>query len=283
LETWAYVDVGEHGTFLKIGNDSTGYSFGIGGNYLEDAGQNFRILLDGVRWIRPATSVGIGWHHFALVISSNGVPEGFVDGVSVGTYSGTLAKAPVGDVTRIGGNSNTTYSAQRHFNGMLDEVRISSTPRSSNWIWACWSNVSSNNAFSRCGDIVMGGRDAYSVPDDWKIHYFGGTGMPGAESLDDYDHDGVANLYEYLAGTDPTNAYSRLEITSLPATINGTNFMLRWSSVSGKYYSVDVSTNLMEGFSINAASNIPGTPVMNILTIRVDRAVQKFFRIHVEP
>ena len=33
-------------------------------------------------------------------------------------------------------------------NGGLDEFRISSVARSSNWIWACWLNQASNAAFA---------------------------------------------------------------------------------------------------------------------------------------
>ncbi|MEM7391676.1 MAG: hypothetical protein AAF492_04940, partial [Verrucomicrobiota bacterium] len=41
----------------------------------------------------------------------------------------------------IGSQSN------RFLDGMIDEVRISSTARSSNWVWATWLNVASNQAF----------------------------------------------------------------------------------------------------------------------------------------
>jgi hypothetical protein len=58
---------------------------------------------------------------------------------------------------------------------------------------------------------------------------------------------------------------------------------IRWSSVTGKIYRVDSGTNLMEGFTVNVRSNIPATPVVNTLTVRLDRANQEYFRVQIEP
>ena len=43
------------------------------------------------------------------------------------------------------------------------------------------------------------------IPDWWEMKYFGNLNQP---ALADYDGDGVANLDEYLEGTNPTNAAS---------------------------------------------------------------------------
>jgi hypothetical protein len=45
--------------------------------------------------------------------------------------------------------------------------------------------------------------DADGLPDDWELWYFGDLSQ-GPD--DDYDTDGLTNLEEYLAGTDPTNS-----------------------------------------------------------------------------
>jgi hypothetical protein len=39
----------------------------------------------------------------------------------------------------------------------------------------------------------------------------------------------------------------------------------------------------MEGFTVNVRSNIPATPVVNTLTVRLDRANQEYFRVQIEP
>ncbi|MCP4709620.1 MAG: LamG domain-containing protein, partial [Planctomycetes bacterium] len=93
-----------------------------------------------------------GWH---LV---SGVWDGstrylFIDGVQdlilindLGNIS--LDNTPV----RIGCNNVTP---QRFHLGRIDEVRISSVARSSNWIWATWLNVVSNQAFNCYGQVDL--------------------------------------------------------------------------------------------------------------------------------
>ena len=284
LETWAYIDATKHGAFIKVGDNNSGYSFGTGTTYFNNQGQNYLVYLEGVRWIQPATTVGVGWHHLAMVLATNGVPQGFVDGVSIGTFTGTSAIAPSGSVTHIGGYISSLGGVyQRHFNGPLDEVRVSSVPLSSDWIWATWMNVASNQSFIQYSAPVNGGKDLYGVPDAWKSQYFGGTSIPGGNAMDDWDHDGMPNYFEYLAGTNPTNWLSKLQITQSQVGQSGTNFVIRWSSITGKFYAVDAGTNLVEGFPINLGINIPATPDVNILTIRVDQAKQEFIRVRVQP
>jgi hypothetical protein len=52
-----------------------------------------------------------------------------------------------------------------------------------------------------------------AVPDWWAFHYFGAN----TNALADSDGDGYANWMEYLAGTDPTDAASRLGFALAPA------------------------------------------------------------------
>lgn len=132
-------------------------------------------------------------------------------------------------------------------------------------------HVADSGAF----DVVAG------LPSDWLMQYR--LALDGTEDFIDSDHDGMDNWEEWLAGTVPTNWSSKLQFThSLPGPA-GTNFVVCWSSVTGKLYAVDAGTNLAEGFPITVSNNIPATPDVNILTIRVDRARQEFFRIRIQP
>ena len=51
--------------------------------------------------------------------------------------------------------------------------------------------------------------DTNGIPDAWEITRFGGIGIQGASAGDDDDHDGVSNIQEYIAGTDPSDNESR--------------------------------------------------------------------------
>jgi Tol biopolymer transport system component len=90
--------------------------------------------------------------------------------------------------------------------------------------------------------------DTDGIPDAWMIYYFGhATGQGGDQSLalDDADGDGMVNLQEYLAGTDPRIAASvlRLGISSVPS---GNGLLLTWPAVPGKSYKVQYKNSLTD-------------------------------------
>ena len=70
-----------------------------------------------------------------------------------GTELGSLAEtdALITDTADVYIGRDETSSKDRYFKGFFDEMRISSVARSSNWIWACWMNVASNNVFGNYG------------------------------------------------------------------------------------------------------------------------------------
>jgi len=89
--------------------------------------------------------------------------------------------------------------------------------------------------------------DGDGVPDWWEIQYFAaGTNMqPNAHG----DTDGFNNLNEYIAGTDPTNAFSYFMASNSIAGGTETNFfVVEWESVSNRLYDVLWETNLANTF-----------------------------------
>jgi hypothetical protein len=122
--------------------------------------------------------------------------------------------------------------------------------------------------------------DQDGMPDDWEISFFGSasSGDPNG----DPDNDGLSNLQEYLAGTDPMSGSSTLKITGVHRTPEG--ITLRWSSTSGSIYRVEecvaVGASGPLTFTV-IASGIPATPGTNSFSVPVS-AGPKLYRIEVE-
>jgi subtilisin family serine protease len=104
--------------------------------------------------------------------------------------------------------------------------------------------------------------DGNGLPDWWELEYFGH--LTGTDPNADPDHDGMSNLAEWIAGTNPTNAVSCLRASVLSVT-NASGVVVGWSSVTGKLYWLARSTNLLTGFS-TISTNITATAPTNILT-----------------
>jgi hypothetical protein len=77
--------------------------------------------------------------------------------------------------------------------------------------------------------------DGDGMPDAYEIANGFNPNDP-SDALADADNDGMTNVDEYRAGTDPHNPNSNLRITS--RIYNGTNFVLQFSAIAGKSYSV---------------------------------------------
>lgn len=128
--------------------------------------------------------------------------------------------------------------------------------------------------------------DTDTVPDWWTRKFFGhATGSADDLSLayQDADADGMGNVLEYWAGTDPTNAASSLMLsapTNSPAVTG--KFVVRWQSVSGKIYTVMAATNLFSGFNQTLGASIPATPPMNVHTDTTSGVLCKFYRVLVD-
>ncbi|MBA4386695.1 MAG: hypothetical protein C0404_01870, partial [Verrucomicrobia bacterium] len=119
------------------------------------------------------------------------------------------------------------------------------------------------------------------IPSSWLIQYFGGTNVVNGHAQEDWDHDGMNNLAEYIAGTIPTNAGSILQVSRVEDR-GGTNLVIKWSSVAGKFYAIKTSTNLLVGFDGVTKTNIPATPTINTQTVSVDQVNSRFYRVAVE-
>ena len=96
----------------------------------------------------------------------------------------------------------------------------------------------------------------------------------------DSDNDGFKDQLEYLAGTDPTNPDSVLKLRDLRREPDS-GLTIKWSSTSGKIYSIERTPSLTQGFH-PLVTNILATPPVNTYTDTPDACESYFYRIKVE-
>jgi hypothetical protein len=108
--------------------------------------------------------------------------------------------------------------------------------------------------------------DVDGIIDAWEVLWF--SSLTGADGSSDWDHDGFLDWQESRAGTNPTNSLSLLEL-QLPMTALGTNgIVVRWQSVTGKFYAVWRTTNLIQvgGGFLPTHQHVPGLPSSTAVT-----------------
>lgn len=93
--------------------------------------------------------------------------------------------------------------------------------------------------------LSSAGRPPSLISDEWKIKFFGSTTNALAADNADPDGDGQSNLQEYLAGTDPTKAGSRLQFTGVHGGLGtGKPVALDWLSAPTKNYILQSAPSL---------------------------------------
>jgi Concanavalin A-like lectin/glucanases superfamily/Domain of unknown function (DUF2341) len=107
---------------------------------------------DGSTWHNityAQTYLGTGWHHFVFTVTADSQVL-YIDGVQVASGSNASGIAYLnGANTYIGqhGNGQTFFD----FGGYIDEVRVSSSVRSADWVTAEYNNQSSPSTFYSMG------------------------------------------------------------------------------------------------------------------------------------
>ncbi len=125
-----------------------------------------------------------------------------------------------------------------------------------------------------------GDTDGNGLPDWWELAWFGQR--TGTDPDGHGDADGVPNEEEYLAGTDPTDETSVLQLTWIERDASG-GISMGWSSTNSPWlnvpsspYRVEATTNIIEDGFIALSGNLSPTPPENVYT----NAVSADYRLY---
>ncbi len=122
------------------------------------------------------------------------------------------------------------------------------------------------------------------IPDAWRAAHFIGDGTTtNAQSCAtcDPDHDGLNNRQEFLAGTDPNNASSKLLIGSVAA--NGADLTVNFSSVSGITYRIEFKNDLTAAWSLFADQILGTGATIQLTDPGAASFPRRYYRLDVQP
>ncbi len=102
--------------------------------------------------------------------------------------------------------------------------------------------LAASSAITFSGNYTFQDSNHNGISDAWEQYYFGSV-SPTYTGLNDSDGDGMPDYAEFIAGTNPTNAASKLIFLS--AGVQTNRFLqFKWSAVPGRMYQVQSSTDL---------------------------------------
>ena len=187
---------------------------------------------------------------FKLTCRTNGLPGPWPDGTLL--YSGTDTVFPHTELEQ-----GVTYS-----------YRLTALDHAGN---------SSAGAVAQATPSTTADSDGDGMPDWWELQNFGG--VTNAVANEDADCDGMNNLEEYIAGTNPASTQAVFRVLAAAPSSHESR-VLEWVSATNRYYTIERSTNLTAGFS-PIDSWILGTPPLNSYTDAAAPGALSFYRVKV--
>ena len=132
--------------------------------------------------------------------------------------------------------------------------------------------------------VFASARTLHNTPELWLLEHYPLVNDFASAALSDTDGDGMLAWQEWVAGTDPTNIHSVFSFKGA-GRASGSGLVVRWPSLSNRFYSLSQATNLLSGSNsfaiLQDASNMPATPIENCYTAAVQGVGPYYYKLEV--
>jgi hypothetical protein len=135
-------------------------------------------------------------------------------------------------------------------------------------------NLVSGGTITFTGNYTFTDLNGNGIPDAWELQYFGNVSS-NRSAFTDSDGDGMTDLAEYMAGTDPNNPPRQFQVTA--RKLSSTTCRLEWSSVPAVQYRIQSSSNLVSW--VPYTGWFEATGAVTQVNVPMTPGTRSFFRI----
>lgn len=183
------------------------------------------------------------------------------------TLSGPLTQSGMGLLTTITDAPPGQYSVQ------FQDIPFYQTPSPQ-------TNLLSSTGVARfSGNYTFIDENHNGISDAWEKYYFGSV-TTNRTGMEDTDGDGMSDYAEFIAGTDPTNAASKLIFVGAVVQTNSAAVQFEWSAVPGRSYQLLSSPDLKAWTPIEGWTRASRSPMSFTVTNGVGA---RAYRVQVRP
>jgi hypothetical protein len=194
-----------------------------------------------------------------IIVSNNLSQGGFaLDGPA--TQTGT------GLITTISNGPAGTYSIQ------FRDVPFYETPKPQT------KTLATKGTITFEGNYIFLDANQNGISDAWEKYYFGAV-ITNRSGAIDSDGDGMSDYAEFVAGTNPTNAASKLIFLGAAVELNGVQF--EWSAVPGRSYQLMSSSDMVNWTPLTDWMQATKSPMLYLVTNTAGGS--RSYRVQVRP